>query len=622
MKNHNLRSLLLMHLSILLCTTLFAQNYSVEKNIMVPTRDGIGLATDIYFPAKGGTKLDGKFPVIFLRTPYNKDPKDVEGIDFYCKNGYIMVFQDCRGRYKSEGKFSKYVNEPNDGYDAVEWIAAQPWSNGKIGMKGGSYGAHVQASAAKLNPPHLSTIMLTVGGTSNGWTHGIRSYGAFTNKQLTWAFSNLAKETEDPIAKERMKNEPVSNWFHVLPLKKGHNPLSADPEIEDYIFEMMDHADYDDYWKQMGFNWVEYYDQTSDIPMIHISGWYDNYCQTAIDNYLGLSAIKKSPIKLLMGPWTHNTKETMAGDVEFGEDAQNPVTQDWEKMWFDHFLKGEKNIIEEELPVKIFVMGTGDGHKDKNGRLFHGGFWHTANQWPLPDTKSVNYYLHEDGSLSASKPKENEVPFTFVFDPENPVPTIGGGMASTQPVWTGGAFDQREKPYDGNPNTGFFGSKSPYLPLSARKDVMVYQTEPLENEMQITGPIVVKIHASSDCLDTDFTAKLIDVYPPSEDYPSGYEMNLTDGIMRARYRNSPEKAELMEPGKVYEFTITPFPTANVFKKGHRIRIDISSSNFPNYDVNPNTGEKLGFNKRTVKANNTIYHDIKRPSYVVLPIVAL
>lgn len=601
---------------------LFAQNYAAEMNVMVPMRDGIELATDIFFPAESGKRLDGKFPVIFQRTPYNKELMESNSIDFYCSNGYIMIFQDCRGRFNSEGIFSKYVNEPEDGYDAIEWIANQPWSNGKTGMQGASYGAHVQASAAKLNPPHLSTIMLTVGGTSNGWRHAIRSYGAFCNKQLTWAFNNLTKETPDPVVRQRMKDESVLDWFQALPLKKGLNPLASDPEIEDYIFEMMEHSDYDEYWKQMGFNWEEYYDQTSDIPMIHISGWYDNYCQTAIDNYSGLSKIKKSPVRLLMGPWIHNTGLTYAGDVEFGKDAENPANQDWQIKWFDHFLKGEQNGIEEEAPVKFFVMGTGDGHKDENGRLFHGGAWHTADRWPLPETEYVNYYLHEGGILSPSEPGGNEASVTYIFDPENPVPTIGGSMASTQPVWSGGAFNQREKPYKGDPDRGFYGSKPPYLPLSARKDVIVYQTEPLKQDLQVIGPVVIKIHASSDCRDTDFTAKLVDVYPPSRDYPGGYDMNITDGIIRARYRKSPEKAELMTPGEVYEFTIIPFPTANLFKKGHRIRLDISSSNFPNYDVNPNTGEKIGFSLRSVRASNTIYHDSAKPSSVILPVVEI
>jgi hypothetical protein len=211
-------------------------------------------------------------------------------------------------------------------------------------------------------------------------------------------------------------------------------------------------------------------------------------------------------------------------------------------------------------------------------------------------------------------------PTTYTFDPDHPVPTIGAATAAEKPAFAGGAYDQREKEYQGDPETGFFGSRPPYLPLKARPDVVVFQTEPLAEDMEVTGPITAKLWASSTALDTDFTVKLVDVYPPSKDFPSGFDMNITDGIIRARFRNSPETQELMKPGEIYEFTIEPYGTANVFKKGHRIRVDLSSSNFPRFDVNPNTGEPLGMSRRKVKADNSIYHDLIRPSHVVLPIL--
>ncbi len=597
-------------------------SYVVQKDVNVPMRDGVLLSTDIYFPANNGKIVLGKFPVILHRTPYNKEINVIDAVTLFCRNGYIVIYQDCRGCCKSQGHFTKYISEPQDGYDAIEWIAQQPWCNGKIGMRGASYLAHVQAAASVLHPPHLTTIVLTVGGTSNGWQHSIRDHGAFCQKQLTWAFTNVAEESHDPVVRKMMTSETVADWFQALPLKKGLNPLSSSPEIEAYIFEMMSHPDYDTYWKQMGLNWMEYYSQTSDIPMIHVSGWYDNYCQTAIDNYIGLSRIKKSPVRLLIGPWTHGSMDkSFAGDVEFGESAAIPdYFLEWHLNWYDHFLKGINNSVTNDTAVKFFLMGTGDGHKDANGRLFHGGVWKTSDQWPLPETHFVNYYFHSDGLLNTLLPGKYEKPLTYLFDPSNPVPTIGGAMAATEPLWTGGAFDQREKPYSGDPVTGYYGSKPPYLPLKARKDILVYQTPVLEKDVQVIGPIVVRLSASSDCFDTDFTAKLVDVYPPTNDYPGGFDMNITDGIIRARYHNSPEKAELLVPGKIYEFTIEPYSTANVFKKGHRIRVDISSSNFPNYDVNPNTGEPPGFNLRSMKANNTVYSDSKHPSYIILPIV--
>lgn len=620
-----LKSLIVLQLFLYLSfVSGFTQDFVLSENVMVEMRDGIKLATDIYLPSSYTPENGTSYPVIFHRTPYDKSSGSAADAEFFCRHGYAVIFQDCRGRYQSEGTFTKYINEPNDGYDAIAWIAGQAWCNGQIGMRGGSYVAHVQAGAAKLNPPALKTIVVNVGGTSNGWNHAIRNHGAFALKQLTWAFSNLEKETANPVIKKHMQAQSVADWFTVLPLKKDLNPLSVSPEFEDYIFEMMTHSVYDDYWKQMGVNWEEYYPQTSDIPMIHISGWYDNYCQTAIDNYLGLSAINKSPVHLLMGPWMHGTTDkTYAGDVDFGSAAAIPdFDLEWHLRWYNQFLKGEKEQVDIENPVQIFVMGTGDGSKNSEGRLQHGGYWIKSRTWPLPDTRYVNYYLHENGRLSPELPLEDEKAFSYIFDPADPCPTIGGSMAASAPLWVGGAFHQSEKAYEGNPTQGYFGSKAPYLPLKTRKDVLVYQTEVLANDVQIVGPIKVVLHASSDAPDTDFTAKLIDVYPPSEDFPQGFEMNITDGIVRARFRETREKEMLMKPGVIYEFTIEPFSTANVFKKGHRIRLDISSSNFPRFDVNPNTGEPLGLNTREQKATNTIYHHIEKPSYIVLPLVEM
>jgi putative CocE/NonD family hydrolase len=257
-------------------------------------------------------------------------------------------------------------------------------------------------------------------------------------------------------------------------------------------------------------------------------------------------------------------------------------------------------------------MGTGDGHRDANGRLYHGGYWREADAWPLPGTKITPYYFHADGSLGTDKPKGRSASTTYTVDPQNPVQTIGGSFSSTSPVFEPGAYDQREA-------DDVFGATKPYLPLKSRDDVLVFQTDPLEADMNVIGPIVVKLHISSTATDTDFTAKLVDVYPPSEDFPTGYEMNITDGILRTRYRDRPDRQELMEPGETYEIEVTPFPTASVFKKGHRIRVDISSSNFPRFDVNPNTGEPLGRHRRMIPADNTVYHDAARPSHVLLPI---
>ncbi len=586
-----------------------------EENLMIPMRDGVRLATDVYRPASGGAPLDEKLPVLLQRTPYGKTGSSlVESARYFAANGYVVALQDVRGTYASEGVFTKYIGEGADGFDTIEYLAKLAYGSGKVGMWGTSYSAHVQANAAKLRPDALATIVLNMGGMSNGWDHKVRNHGAFELQQLTWAFRQLEAETEDPLVKEHLARAPIESWLEALPLRKGLNPLSVAPNFEDYILEMATHGDYDDdYWKHRDVNWQEHYVETLDIPMIHVSGWYDSYAGGTIQNFVELSKQKTSPIYLLMGPWTHggNTR-SYAGDVEFGpEAARADFPREFHLRWFDRFLKGGGAFAEE--PVRIFVMGTGDGHKDENGRLYHGGRWVTAASWPLPETTETRYFFHGDGSLSKSPPTEGESATTYTFDPRDPVPTLGGAFSSTSPVFEPGAYHQEER-------EGIYGAKPPFLPLSARPDVVVFQTEPLAFDVEVIGPIAVELHASSTALDTDFTAKLVDVYPPSSDYPSGFEMNLTDGILRARYRNGPERQQLMTPGEIYRFEIEPFPTANVFKKGHRIRVDVSSSNFPRFDVNPNTGEPLGMNRRIENADNTLYHEASHPSHVVLPIL--
>jgi hypothetical protein len=406
----------------------------------------------------------------------------------------------------------------------------------------------------------------------------------------------------------------VTDWYTVLPLRKGLSPLAVAPNYEGYYLEEATHSDYDDSWKGIGFNWENYYKQTADVPMLHVGGWYDIYLRGTIENYKKLSELKKSPIRLLIGPWIHGgNASSHAGDVEFGPAAAiADFHTTFHLNWFDHFLKGQPNGIEKQAPVRFFVMGTGDGHKDGAGRLVHGGYWRDAQQWPLPETRFTPYYLHADGTLSAKLPGAGEMgSTTYTFDPHHPVPTLGGGVSHRL---KDGAFDQRER-------ADFPGSLPPYLPLRARSDIVVFQTEPLKEDTSVIGPIEIKLFASSKAVDTDFTAKLIDVYPPSADFPEGFEMNLTDGIIRARYRDDAKTQKQMQPGTVYEFKIRPFATANVFKKGHRIRVDISSSNFPRFDVNPNTGEPLGLSRRLAVVDNTIYHSVKYASFILLPMVA-
>jgi putative CocE/NonD family hydrolase len=579
------------------------------EDVMVPMRDGVKVAIDIYRPTRNGAVVDERLPILMHRTPYDKKG-GAEQAKYFAAQGYVVVVADTRGNYKSEGVFSKYFDyDAYDGFDTIAWLAKLPYVQPMVGMWGTSYGAHTQADAAKLNPPALKTLVLNMGGLANGWHEKVRSGGAFElGQQLGWAFNQLEGTTKDPVIKKLLENESAADWWEAMPLRKGLNPLSVSPSFEDYVINMITKTDYDDYWKGYGSNWSEHYDGTADIPMMHLSGWYDSYTGGTVQNFLALSKLKTSPMRLVLGPWTHggNTR-SFAGRVEFGEEA---ALREFHVRWFDHHLKGRATGAERMPDIRVFVMGTGDGHRDANGRLFHGGYWRDEKTWPLEGTRLVKHYFHPDGSLRTEAPTARDAATTYEFDPHNPVPTIGGSFSGSL---RSGAFDQR--PYDSLP-----GAKPPYLPLKARPDVVVFQTEPLTEDVEVVGAIEVKLFVSSSAVDTDFTAKLIDVYPPSLDFPTGFEMNLTDDIVRARYRNSPTKQELLTPGQVSEITIRPFPTGNVFKKGHRIRIDISSSNYPRFDVNPNTGDPVGRHRRMIPAENTVQHNATYPSHVILPLV--
>lgn len=609
-----------------------------EKSVMVTMRDGVNMATDIYRPARDGRAVDGKFPVILERTPYGKHNASRSEVDRgetkprpraevaanFVREGYVVIYQDCRGRHGSEGEFVKYLSDGNDGYDTVQWIEQQPWCNGKVCTIGLSYAAHTQVALACLAPKALSAMVVDCGGFSNAYLSAIRSGGAFEMKQVTWAF-NQAKES--PLAKtdvrvrEALAAEDLIEWFKHMPWKPGHNPVRWAPEYEDYLFEQWTHGEFSDYWKQLGIYTEGWYDQYADVPQIHMSSWYDAYVRTATDNYVGLKKRKLGPVRLILGPWTHGDRsKSWSGDVDFGEAStlDGNLAKNWRELrlrWFDHWVRGVDNGVDREPNVRLFLMGGGSGRKIATGRMDHGGRWIMGDDWPLPALRFTPYFLHEHGALSAEKPAANARAMSFDYDPSNPVPTIGGPLTSGQPVFEGGGFDQRE-------DKRFFGCKNFGMPLSARPDVLVFQTPLLEEDVALAGPITVKLFVSSNCVDTDFTAKLIDVYPPNEDYPRGYALNLCDGILRCRYRNSWEKPEMMTPGAFYEITIEPFAICNLFKAGHRIRLDISSSNFPRYDLNWNTGEPEGRARTRRVAINTVFVDHARASHVVLPLLPL
>ena len=590
----------------------------------VLARDGVGLATDIYLPDG-----PGPYPVVLERTPYGRDlvsrseltaadrtaisRADLAG--FFTAHGYAVVFQDNRGRHGSEGVFVKYLSDGEDGYDCCAWIVAQEWCDGRICTMGLSYAAHTQAALGCLDAPGVVAQVLDCGGFADAWRGGIRQWGAFELKQATWAHKQaiLSPEAQaDPVMKAALEAADIRDWFTRMPWQEGHSPLRHHPDYEAYLFDQWRHGTFDGYWQQVGI-WAEgFHHRYSMADCVHMSSWYDAYPLTATGNYLGLKKAGRGPQRLILGPWTHGDRsDTVFGDVDFGPDAAiDSWAGDWKQYRLRHFdsvIKGRPN---PEPPVRLFMMGGGSGRKTTAGHLAHGGHWLRFADWPPPEAIPMAYHLHPAGRLDPADPYDDAEPVSFDFDPANPVPTIGGTLTSMEPVASGGAWNQVESPE-------FFGCKPPYLPLASRADVLAFQTRPLAGPVRVAGPLTATLWVATDAPDTDFTAKLLDIYPASADYPQGYALLLADGICRLRYAEDPARPRLRKPGEVVKITITLFPTANVFMPGHRIRLDISSSNFPKYDVNPNTGEPEGAARRKRVAVNTVFMDATRPSHVTL-----
>jgi uncharacterized protein len=595
--------------------------------------------------------VPGRWPTILGRTSYDKNSPQmwVEPVgEFFCRRGYVVVVQDLRGRHHSEGtgQYFHTVNpsEGPDGYDTVEWIAAQPWSNGKVGMVGSSHGAIVQQVAALYWPPHLTAIWPDVGPT-NVYAHEAREGGAMQLHMFGAQFLHAHDAQEirdDPVAQRAIEDAMLHlrEWVERMPFKPGHTPLRFVPNLEKTVFEYYYRGAHDEFWAQDCCDQERYFGRHADVPGVYSGGWYDPFAVATTSYFAAMARKNRTPQRLLMGPWNHYIMRgrgaTVAGDVDFGPDALwGDALYNHERLrWFDHWLKDVPNGVEDEPPVRIFVMGGGTGRKTAAGHLDHGGRWRTETEWPLTRALATPHFLRSGGGLSREEPAADVAPARFVHDPSHPVPTIAGpvtGFYELVPIGEGmnpfyvtprarmrsivreGGAHQKEEP-------GTVGCRPPYPPLAARSDVLVFQTEPLEQPVEVTGPILVRLWISSSAPDTDFTAKLIDVYPPNEDYPDGYALNLVDSIIRCRYRNGWEKEELMRPGEIDPVQIQLPPTSNLFARGHRIRLDVSSSNFPRFDVNPNTGEPVGRHTYAQLAHNAVYLDRDHPSQVVLPII--
>lgn len=595
--------------------------------VSIPMRDGVELVADVY--ASGSTPRT----VILERTPYGR--RATRGSDqdrhdapvptpdvtstFFVESGYTVVRQDCRGRGDSGGTFVKYLNEGPDGADTIDWIAAQPWCDGTVVMMGVSYSAHVQAAAAAGSPRALAATFMDSGGFASAYEAGMRMGGAFELKQVTWAFNHARESPEalaDPVVAAALGGTELGAWFGAFPWKRGNSPLRFAPEYESYLLDQWDNDAFGDFWKQPAIYARGSYEDFPDAPSLHLGSWYDPYVRSTIENFHRLREVKSAPSYLLMGPWTHGARtRTFAGDTDFGPSAAFDVGLgrsylEFRRDWFDAQLgRSAENTF---APVTYFLMGGGSGGRTAEGRLDHGGSWHVDENWPPAGSRPLDLYLGPDGALTRERPAEPDA-VTYDFDPADPVPTIGGQVTSGEPVMVGGGFDQ-------TPDERVFGAVEPYLPLSARADVVTLRTEPLDEDLVVAGPVRARLWISSSAVDTDFTIKLIDEYPPSEDYPQGFALNLTDGIFRCRFHESFERPSPLVPGRLYAIEVEAPDTANLFAAGHRIRLDVSSSNFPRFDVNPNTGEPVATDRTRCIARNTVHLGGEHASVLSLTVV--
>ena len=574
----------------------------IDHNVPITLRDGTKTYANVFRP-----DVKGAFPALLHRTPYDKFAGDnyLGPINPHigAMNGYVSVIQDVRGRYSSEGDFTPFFFEQQDGYDSVEWVAGQPWCDGNVGMTGISYAGATQWLAAKAKPPSLKAIApgYTASDYHEGWTW---QGGAFElGFNLSWATGALTAYHWGKLSERLKTTEQQRDELYAAKddLNSGYayTPLSDLPFLKNglapYYYEWMKHPEYDEYWKSIC---IDESHNEIEIPAFNYGGWHDVFLGGTISNYkrmklLGKSQSARHGQRLLIGPWVHQRNApALSGDVWYGTRAAAIVDGLPDRLlhFFDYWLKGVNNGLMSERSVRVFTMGENR--------------WHDYEEWPPPRAEETVYYLrgsgnantaHGDGTLSQDAPGA-EPPDQYVYDPLDPVPTMGGQLCCDPAFMRWGAYDQRS--------------------VEERSDVLVYSTPPLKDDLEVTGPVSVTLYAGSSALDTDFTAKLVDVEV------SGYARNLTDGIIRARYRQSRSTARFIKPGQVFEYTIDLWATSNLFRKGHRLRLEISSSNFPRFNRNSNTGGSILDERVSTyqSASQTVYHDDVYPSHLTLCVV--
>ncbi len=567
-------------------TPVQAQSHDIHilRHQAVPMNDGITLYADVYLPLP-----EARYPTLVVRTPYGvQRPGMHQTMVKFAQHGYAVVLQDVRGRYESEGKWEPFRDEAKDGYETIEWAAVQSWSNGKVGTQGGSYLGHNQWAAASQQPPHLVAIFPILASTNiydNWWGMG----GAFRlSFNYGWGAVRMPNRIMLPqfwhTADYMQESMQYENILMYLPLQDG-DLMSAGHPVQHYR-DWIKHQSYDDYWKTISDE--ERLDKIT-VPAHTLGGWFDIFVMGTINGYVlmknhGATPEARAGARMIIGPWGHGSSQSFGG-VDFTPDAKLDIFE-LQLQFYDHHLKGIDNGLDDEKPVQIFYMGTNK--------------WRSEADWPIPGTEYRNLYITSDGmansvrgdgSLSFTRPAEGFD--TYSYDPKSPAPTTGGNNCCGTPTQSG-PRDQR--------------------PLERREDVLVYTSNFLDEALTIAGPIHMELQAETDGPDTDWMIKLMDVYP------DGYAMPISEGMLRARFREGLDQMKLLTPNQRYSYEIEMTGTANVFLPGHRIRIDITSSNFPQFDRNPNTGEDLGTSTRTRVAQQTIHHGGSNASYIVLPVV--
>jgi uncharacterized protein len=561
-------SLPLFLLSLSLLAQEVRQTVVFQPDVRMPMKDGVQLAANIFRP-----KGEGRFPVILMRTPYGKPGEKSGEAKRYTEAGYALVVQDCRGRGKSEGAWDPFRYDPGDGFDTQEWIGKQPWCNGEIGTAGGSYVGWTQWASAPGGSRYLKA-MVPVVPFGNAFDLAYTG-GAFQLALLMGWGSAVGGVSLAP--------DKLQEAFRHLPLRTFGDQFEKKVP---YLNRWVEHCTYDDYWKQRGMDY-RYADVT--VPVLNIGGWYDIFSKATLDLVAQVRAASRDRkvrrnLFAVMGPWTHGIGPSKVGELDFGPEAALKAGE-MQFQWFEYWLKGRETGVQDWPAYYLFVMGENR--------------WRAENEWPLKRTRFTSYFLYSGGranslrgtgSLSTTEPGEVP-PDHFTYDATDPVPSVGGNNLIGA---SAGPYDQTK--------------------VEEREDVLVYSTPPLEQDVEVTGPVKLILWAASSARDTDFTGKLVDVHPDGKAY------NLCDGIVRAQFRNGMEKPALLEPGQATRFEIDLWVTSNLFRRGHRIRVEVASSNFPRFDRNPNSGKPFGTDTELLSAKQTIFHDREHSSHLVLPVI--